>query len=244
MNRVLAISSAVVADAIRRKVVWIVLLFAGLLAMAIPSLPSYGIGVAAAVYREVSIALMFTAALAVGLTLAAVRIPSEIERRTVFTVLARDIARWQYVAATWAGIVAVVGIVVLVYTVAAVVIGAVVYGDVMLVLLQASFAVWLEVGVVTAVTIALSTRFGAVTNVLGALAFLFIGHSVASLVAPGEGAAAPWYVPSLDVFNVINPVAHGSGYSAIYAVSMLGAFVAWCGILLLAASSVFSGRDL
>lgn len=244
MNRMLAIASAVVSDAIRRKVVWIVLFFAGLLALAIPSLPSYGLGVQAAVFREVTIALMYAAALTVALSLAASRIPAEVERRTVFTVLARDVARWEYVAATWAGIFAVTGIVIAIYTVAALVIGMVAYGSLMLVLLQASLAVWLEVGVVTALAVMLSARFGAVTNVLGALVFAFIGHSVATLVAPAPEASSPWWLPSLDLFNVINPVAHGTGYTALYAASMLGAFLAWVGILLLGASAIFARRDL
>lgn len=244
MDRLLAITSAVVADAVRRKVVWIVLVFAGLLALAIPSLPSYGVGVPGSVYREVAIALMFVAGLTVGLSLSAGRIPAEIERRTVFTVLARDIARWQYLAATWLGVFAVVGIVVGIYTVVAVAIGTVVYSQPMLMLAQAGLAVWLEVGVVSALTIALSTRFGVVTNVLGALAFVFIGHSVGSLVAPGEGASPPWWLPSLDVFNVVNPVAHGSGYGPLYGLAMIGAFAAWSALLLLAGSAVFANRDL
>ncbi len=36
---------AVVADAIRRKVLWIVVVFSAVLALAIPTLPSYGVGV-------------------------------------------------------------------------------------------------------------------------------------------------------------------------------------------------------
>lgn len=244
MNGLLAISSAVISDAIRRKVVWIVLLFAGLLAMVIPSLPSYGLGVAEAVFREVSIALMFVAALAVALSLATVRIPAEIERRTVYTVLARDVARWQYLTATWVGIFAVVGIVVLVYTVISIAIGFFAYGTLMPVLLQASLAVWLEAGVVAALAILLSTRFGVVTNVLGALAFLFVGHSLTSLFSAEPGAAAPWFIPSLDLFNVIDPVAHGTGYGPVYALSMIGGFAAWCAVLLLAGSAIFAERDL
>ena len=47
------------ADAIRRKLIWSVVVFAALLAFMAPSLPSYGQGVISAVYREVTIALMF-----------------------------------------------------------------------------------------------------------------------------------------------------------------------------------------
>ncbi len=80
MNKMLAIAASVIADAVRRKVVWVVLLFAVVLSLAIPSLPSYGIGVVEAVFREVAIALMYAAALVVALALSATRVPGEVDQ--------------------------------------------------------------------------------------------------------------------------------------------------------------------
>ncbi len=101
--------SSVVADAIRRKVVWVVLVFAVFLGLSIPALPSYGVGVAASVFREVAIALTYIAAIVVALALSATRIPVEVERRTVFNVISRDVRRWQYVAGSWLGMFVVLG---------------------------------------------------------------------------------------------------------------------------------------
>ncbi len=243
MRSVLTIAKAVLIDAVRRKVVWVVGLFAAILAAAAPVLPSFGQGVAGAVFREVSLALMFVTAFVVAVVLASTRIPAEVERRTVFAVLARDVRRWQYVAGTWLGMFAVVGIVLLGFTAAAIVAGAVVYQEAMLLLLEGALAVWLEMGVVMALTLMMSTRFGPVTSVMGSFVFVFVGHSIGGLVA-GESGVTPWYVPSLDLFNVINPVAHGSGYPPVYALSMIAAFAAWVALLLLAAGALFESRDL
>lgn len=243
MNKMTAIASAVVADAIRRKVVWIVVVFAAILALVIPSLPSYGIGVVGAVFREVTIALMFTAAFVLALALSATRIPTEADRRTVFNVLSRDVRRWQYVVGTWLGMFTVVGVTVLAFTLVAMTIGGFSYKAFMWTLLEASVAVWFEMGVLMAFTIMMSTRFGAVTSIVGALAFAFIGHSVGTLFSASPGGT-PWYVPTLDVFNVINPVAHGGGYGVGYAVAMVGAFVGWCGLFLVFGSALFERRDL
>ena len=103
MRKVMAIALAVVSDALRRKVLWAVLVFAALLAIAIPSLPSYGTGVDAAVFRDFAIALTFAASLVVVIALSVTRVPAEVERRTVFTILGRDVARWQYLVGTWLG---------------------------------------------------------------------------------------------------------------------------------------------
>lgn len=244
MNRILAIAQSVVADAIRRKVVWAVLVFAAILALAIPSLPSYGVGVVSAVYREVSIALMFAAAAVVSIALAATRLPSEIERRTVFNVISRDVRRWEYVLGTWLGMFIVVGASILAFTVAAIGFGAIQYHETMYRLFEAAFAVWLEMGVVIAFTVMMSALFGVVTSVVATLAFLFIGHATVSLLRLAENVRAPWWFPTLSTFDVINPVAHGSGYGPLYATSMVVTFVAWVAILLLFGSLLFGSRDL
>jgi ABC-type transport system involved in multi-copper enzyme maturation permease subunit len=242
----LAIATAVVADAIRRKVVWVVLVFAVFLGLSIPALPSYGVGVAASVFREVAIALTYAAAVVVALALSATRIPVEVERRTVFNVVSRDVRRWQYVAGSWLGMFIVLGGVIAMCTVATIGIGyfTMTGNEVMWRLLEAGFAVWLEVGVIMAFAVMMSCYFGAITAVVGALAFTFIGHAAVSLLQLPEGARAPWYVPSLDIFNVINPVALGTGYGVVYAFSMVLAFSAWVGLLLLVASALFGRRDL
>jgi ABC-type transport system involved in multi-copper enzyme maturation permease subunit len=244
MRKLLAISSSVVADALRRKVVWVVVVFAAILAIAVPTLPSYGVGVVSAVYREVAIALMWCAALVVGLALSATRIPVEVERRTVFNIISRDVRRWQYVVGSWLGMFVVLGGVLAAFALATIGIGAFEYHTAMWILFEAALGVWLEISVIMAVAVALSCEVGAVTSVVGALAFAFIGHAVVGLLHLAEGQRPPWYWPTLDVFNVVNPVAHGSGYSFLYALAMIVAFVAWSSILLLGGSLIFRGRDL
>jgi len=246
MRKMYAIAAAVVADAIRRKVVWAVLVFAVFLGLSIPSLPSYGVGVAASVFREVAIALTYAAAIVVGLALSATRIPVEVERRTVFNVISRDVRRWQYVAGSWLGMFIVLGGVIALCCIATIAIGYFSIGgnELMWRLLQAAFAIWLEAGVVMAFAVMLSCYFGAITAVVGALAFTFIGHAVISLLQLPEGTRAPWYIPSLDIFNVINPVALGTGYGLTYAIAMTLAFFAWVVLLLLGASALFGIRDL
>ena len=244
VNKTLAIARAVMADAVRRKIVWVVIVFAALLAMAIKSLPSYGLGVVDEVFREVSIALMWVGALVVGLALSVTRIPQEVERRTVYNVIARDVARWEYIAGTWLGMFAVVGMVVLAFGVTTIGVGWVQYHALMWRLFEAAFAVWLEMGIVMAFAVLMSAMFGPVTATVASLAFVFIGHSVVQLMNVSELDRVPWYMPTLDTFNVINPVAHGSGYGLTYALAMTLMFSAWIGVLLFGASALFGTRDL
>lgn len=244
MSKVLAIAQAVVADAIRRKVVWVVVVFVALLAVAIPALPSYGLGIVGGVYRQVSIALMWVAALIVALALAATRVPVEVERRTVFNVVARDVRRWQYVVGTWFGMFIVMGLVLLTFAVGTIGVGWFTYGTPMFILFEAAFALWLEMGVIMAFVVMLSTLFGAVTSVVGGLTLAFVGHAVVTFLHVPETQRAPAWFPSLDVFNVINSVALGKGISSVYFVAMVIAFIAWVALFMTGGSLMFAGRDL
>jgi len=243
MRKLLAIAGAVFADALRRKVVWVVVVFAAVMAVAIPSLPSYGVGVETAVFREVSLALMWAASLVVTIALSALRIPAEVERRTVYIVLGRDVRRWQYVAGTWLGTVAVLAAVEVLFVLATIGVGSYTYGQAMPVLFAGAFAIWLEMSVIAGFTVAVSTVTGPITVVVAALAFVFAGHAVPGLFAT-EAGPAPWYVPSLGVFNVINPVAHGGGIDGVYALSMVAAAAVWVAVLVLLGTAAFESKDL
>jgi len=241
-GRVWALAASVFLDALRRKVVWVVVLFAAVMAAAIPALPSYGFGVVEAVYREVALALTYLATMVLTLSLAANRIPAEIERRTVYGVLVRSVRRWEYLLGTWLGIFVTVGAAVFAFTVVDVVVGWLAYGELMFRLAEGTFAILLEAGVVAAFCVAVSSVIGPVVVVVSALAFVFLAHTRSQLLVPED---ILWRLyPSLDALNIINPVAHGGGVSVGYIFSMLLVFVGWTGILLLVSTALFSRRDL
>jgi ABC-type transport system involved in multi-copper enzyme maturation permease subunit len=244
MRNVIAIGAAVVADALRRKVLWVVLLFAGVMAAMIPSLPSYGLGVVGAVYREISLALIFTASLVLMLSLAANRLPSEIERRTVYNVLTKRVHRWEYLVGTWLGLIAITAIAVVAFTLVTQGIAWWRYGDPMMRLWEGSFGIWLEMSALAAFAVAVSAVTGPVVVVVASLVFLFFAHSRDALLGATPNAVLAFVFPSFDTFNVIDPVAHGNGIGLAYAATMLAVFVGWAGLLLLAGVGAFSGRDL
>jgi Cu-processing system permease protein len=244
ITRLGAMAGAVFMDAVRRRVVYLVAFFGLILAIAIPSLPSYGMGVVAGVYREVALALTFTAAAALGLALSATRVPGEIERRTVFNVLAKPVHRLEYLVGSWLGIFAVIGCSIAGLTVVEQVVGYVRYGDAMWRLWQGALAIWLEAGVLSAFAVSVSAVAGPVIVVVASATLLFAGHARDGLLAADAPAVARALYPSLDTFNVINPVAHGAGIDLPYAGGMLLAFAGWTGIVLLLGVLGFSRRDL
>jgi len=243
IRRLSAIAGAVFLDAIKRRVVFAVLFFAAILAFSAPSLPSYGAGVDVGVYREVALSLTFAASIILALALSANRIPSEVERRTVYNVTAKAVSRWEYVVGTWLGITAVMAAVIAAFTVVDQLVGLARYGDPMWRLWQGALAIWMETGVLTAFAVSVSAVTGAVVVTVATLTFAFIGHS-RQPVLTSYPAFPAWLYPSLDSFNVINPVAHGTGIGAVYVGLMALVFAGWVAALLALGSLGFARRDL
>ncbi len=244
IGRLTAIAGSVFMDAVRRRIVYVVVFFGLVLAFGIPSLPSYGMGVVIGVYREVALALTFSASLVLVLALAAGRVSSEVERRTVYNVLAKPVYRLEYLVGSWLGVVAVMAVTIASFTVIEQAVGFIRYQDAMWRLWEGGLAIWMEMGVMAALAIAVSAVAGPVVVVVSSLTLLFIGHSRASVVGESGSAVIRALYPSLDTFNVINPVAHGSGIDAVRAAGMLVAFVGWVGVLLLLGAAGFARRDL
>ena len=244
MNKLAAIAQAVVADAVRRKVVWVVVVFAGLLAIAIPALPSYGVGIIDGVFKQVAIALMWVAAIIVALSLAATRVPVEVERRTVFNIVSRDVRRWQYVVGTWLGMFLTLGVVLLAFAVATIAIGWFTYGHPMFILLEAAFATWLEIGIIMAFTVMLSTLFGPVTSVVGGLAHRFRRPCRREFPAPARDAARSDLVPVARHLQRHQPGGARQRRLAGYLIAMLVLFVGYVTLFMTIGSFMFAGRDL
>ncbi len=244
IGRLSAIAGAVFMDAVRRRVVYVVVFFGAVLALAIPTLPAYGMGIVSGIYREVSLALTFAASMVLVLALAANRVPAEVERRTVYNVLSKPVRRLEYLAGTWMGVFAVMGGAVAGFTLIEQAVALTRYHDPMWRLWEGALAIWLESGVVGAFAISVSAVAGPVVVAVASLTMVFIGHARDSVVGTGGSAMARALYPSLDTFNVINPVAHGSGIDAVYAAGMMVAFVGWVGVLLLLGVVAFDRRDL
>jgi len=148
------------------------------------------------------------------------------------------------VVGTWLGIFGVIGVCVLGFALVDIGVGQVVYAQFMPRLLEGAFAIWLEMGIVAAFAVAVSGLSGAVVVTVASLTFLFAAHSRDSLFPNGAPQIVLTLFPSLDAFNVINPVAYGTGIGPVYAGIMTATFLGWVGLLLLLGSLGFASKDL
>jgi len=93
----LAIANLSVIETLRRKEFYVVLMLILLLAVWL-QIANLGASQAGRFSKEIVMQIAWLASFALAAPLAARQIPTDVEQRTVYVLLARPIARWQYVA--------------------------------------------------------------------------------------------------------------------------------------------------
>lgn len=180
-------------------------------------------------------------------------VSKEIERRTVYTIMARPISRWQFILGKYLGLALTllvnVAIMVVVY------LGTLWMDQVPVsgALFQAIELIFVELLVVTALALFFSTFSSATLSAIMTLAFYVIGHLTADLkglaqTSHSEAVKAVmtglYYVcPNLETLNVKGQAAMGTPVSLSYQATASLYGLLYAALLIVAACVVFQRRD-
>lgn len=103
MNAVFAIATTTVGEAIRRRVLLVILMIGVLLLSIVPSLSVLSArSETSTMISTMFFVLRFTSAL-IAIILTVYMIPNEIERRTIYTILSKPVQRWQFLVGKFFG---------------------------------------------------------------------------------------------------------------------------------------------
>ena len=166
----------------------------------------------------------------------------EIERRTIYTVVAKPVSRWQFIVGKFAGLTATVSLLMGMMTVFLIIVNWVAGGGFTSQLLTAVFLTWMEVMLLTALSILMSTLSSPILGAIFTLLLYFIGHTSADLKQLSSRfgtdsvkavvGAVYYALPNLEYLNVRSKVVHGvpvdfqytafaSSYALLYTVAFL-----------------------
>lgn len=212
------IAATVFLDALRKKVLYVLLLFAGALVLAIPALPSSGVGVRVDLFRDLSLGLTSLFGVVIGVALGVNQIPGEVERRTVYNVLSKPVRRVAFVAGKLLGLLMTMAAVVAVMSTITFLATALYFKTADPALFVAGWAIFLEVAVVSGFVVMVSTFATPPVTATLTVVFYFVGHVKNAYLAPAleqsgiallPARAAYYVVPGLESYNVNGLVAHG-----------------------------------
>ncbi len=270
---VIAFSTA--KEAVRQPAFWALAILASLWLVISIFLPYFTFNEDIKMYKDTGLATILLAGLVLALLTASSTVAEEIEGKTAVTVLSKPITRRQFIVGKYLGIlIAVLALFLLLGVVFCV---GVYYkagydlaeggGQVeelqrslphVLQVLPGLVLAFFEVAVLSAVSVAISTRMPMIANLVVCLSIFFIGHFTPVLVEATSQAGQQrnelvafmarlfsWAFPSLEFFNAGPAISTGAVVPWVaYVLPALGYAVMYSGAALLFAFLLFENRDV
>lgn len=253
MNRIAAIARATFAEAIRHRILYLLLVFALVLIVFSRLLALLTVGEDAKIIKDVGLSAINLFGVLVALFVGVGIIFRELERRTVQTTLAAPVARWEYLLGKYLGLAGAI-------TLNALLMAAVLFvvlaarGAFAWPLATAVFLLWVELMFITATAVFFSSFSTPIFSALFTAGAYVVGHLAWSLpmleqrLAPGVGRAAVravyYLVPNLEYGDVRALAVHGVPIPPARVLFATTYGLTYAAALLVLACLAFRRRDL
>lgn len=253
--RTFAIALNTAREAVRNKLLYSILFFAVVIVAVAALFGSVSIGEPMKFVKDFSLMSVSLFGVAIAVMLGVSMLHKEINRKTIYNILAKPVARWEFIVGKFLGLVATLTMVVALMTVALLAIVAVFEGRIDWTLAVGAQMTVLELMILVAVALFVSAIVvtPTIAGLVTAAAFVagrcsgylaYFGGPDQPLALRGVARGLYWVLPHLDRLNVANQVAYGDAVAASYVLTVAVYAFAYTGILLLLAIFMFSRREL
>lgn len=263
------IARATTKEAIRQPVFLLLMVVAISLLVINTFIPFFSLGDDVKMLKDCGLATILICGLVLGIWTASTSIADEIEGKTAMTLLSKPINRRQFVVGKYIGI--LVTVMLLLGPLVLVFLGLVDYKPYydaressaeitdkaalseVLQILPGVVLIFFEIAVMSAISVAISTRLPMVVNMVTCLTVFVIGHLTPNIVQSQVvnvelvlfmARIIATVLPALDVFNISASVATGTFVPPDYLVWSLGYCAAYSTMAILVAFLLFEDRDL
>lgn len=263
MRPILSIAGTTVGEAIRRRVLLIILLV-GILFLAIaPGLSILSARQERAVLIGLTLGVIQLTSVVIAIVLTVYMIPNEIERRTIYTILSKPVQRWQFLLGKYLGAVAALALMMGMMTVVLIVVFAIqqqVFApDQLAPLAKAPAMFFVQMSLLSAVAIFFSTFVTPLVNFFLSGGLYLIGSAFSSFFeslsqsqnvqpfAKGIATFANMILPNFAYYNVQNPLINpGQAIQneTVYYIQVTVYGLFYIGILLVGGILIFDRREV
>jgi ABC-type transport system involved in multi-copper enzyme maturation permease subunit len=257
VTKILAIASVAIREAIRQRLAVNLLVFALALVAASLTVSSLTFGEQYRIIVDLGLSSMEIFGTLIATFLGAGLIARDVERRSVYPVLAKPVSRAQYVVGRYLGLLATTTLNLLVMALVFAAVLGLYTGGLGFLGETPFFLVLLAMVVQFAMVAAVATFFSAFTTTTLAaiftLSLVVAGHLASDLVrywatrgpwAGRLGTAVYAVVPNLEALNLKEAMVYKDAVSIGFAVTGLGYGIAYAAAVLAFAAAVFGRRDL
>ncbi|HVL39554.1 MAG TPA: ABC transporter permease [Fimbriimonadaceae bacterium] len=259
MRVIWSIAATTVGEAVRRRVLLIILLVGLLLLTIAPALGQLSARQETTVLKGFMLGMIQLTSAVIALVLTVYMIPNEIERRTIYTILSKPVQRWQFLLGKYFGAVLALALMMSLMTAVQLLIFFIQQGEIAMELARAPALFFVQMSLLAAVAIFFSTFVSPLVNFFLSGGIYLVGSVLSPLVdtlaqSRGTTPAAKigvqvlsTVVPNFSSYNVQNPIINPgqqiqneSWYYTM--VTVYGLF--YVGILLVAGILIFDRREV
>lgn len=253
MKPVIAIARNTVREALRERIALVAVVFGLAMVVASQVLAPLALGEGKKIVTDFGLAGSSLLATFLAITLGTSLLHKELERRTIYSVMAKPVRRTEYLIGKFLGLWSTGAALLVVTTLMVVAVLTVVYRDTPWLLAGSLALTLLEIGIVTAFVVfyssfttpGLAAFFTVTSLVAGNFAedLLYFGTHGAGPALEIATTAAYWILPHLTVFNARGLVVHGTPVPPERVLFAVSYGLLYMGALLAAASAIFERRE-
>jgi ABC-type transport system involved in multi-copper enzyme maturation permease subunit len=262
MKPIIAIAKTTVGEAVRRKVLLIILMIGVLLLTIIPSLSVLSARSETSTMIATMFAVLRFTSMLIAIVLTIYMIPNEIERRTIYTILSKPVQRWQFLVGKYLGAVFSLFLMILLMTIVMVVLFKWIKGEEATKLIEMTIQsgrYFLEMSLLAAVAIFFSTFTTPLVNFFLSIGIWGVGTVLnplySSLASNSQtiplmktvAGAITGILPNFANYDVKNPIINPGQVienPLFYNIYITGYAIVYILVLLIAGMLIFEKREV
>ncbi len=251
--RILAVAQNTFRESVRDKVLYVLLFFAAAAILGSKALGWVSMGQDIKIMKDVSLAAILIFGVLIAIFVGTNLVYKEIDKRTLYTILARPMRRYEFILGKYLGLAALLALVTVVMTAVAAAYVMALGGALSLSFFLAAALIYAELLLVTAFAILLSSVASPILGALIVFSIFLFGHATTILVdlpQQIEGASRQmltlvyYVVPNLNNFNIRAEAANGVAVAPAYVAWALAYGAAYTAFLLILAAWAFERKDV
>ncbi len=252
--RILAVAQNTFREAVRDKVLYVLLFFAGTTIFASKALGWISIGQDIKIVKDISLAAISLFGVLIAIFTGASLIYKEIDKRTLYTILAQPIHRYEFILGKYLGLVALLASSTVIMTGISAAYVLLLGGGLDAIYFIAVLLIFSKLLLVTAFALLLSSLTSPILGAVIVFSVYLFGHATGvflDLPPQFDGTLAKklletayYAIPNLSNFDLRSEAANGVAVSAAYVAWVLAYGAIYTAILLLLAALAFEEKDV
>lgn len=254
MTRILAVAGNTFREAVRDKVLYVLLLFAAAALFGSKALGWISVGQDIKVVKDIALASISLFGVLISIFVGTNLVYKEIDKRTIYTIVSRPIYRCEFLLGKYLGLAALLALVSCAMTLAAAGYVVVLGGRVTTVFFLAALLSYAELLLVTAIAVFLSSLTSPILGAIIVFCAYMGGHATGILIDLPPQFDGTWVksvmegayyvIPNLANFNIRSMAANDAPVRLAYVGWTLAYGAVYTAMLLALAALAFEDKDL